>query len=253
MSYRRPVWRPALNRHPRLVAGFSTRHGGVSTPPYASLNVAHHVGDQPDRVSENRRRVCEALAIAPDRLATAEQVHGSTVRTVAAPGHTADCDALVTTTPHLYLAVLTADCAAVLLADPDAGVIGACHAGWRGTVARIVPNTLNVMQQQGASLARIRAYISPCIGVEAFEVGPEVAAQFDASVVDTSRGSRPHVDLTHALQRQLQEAGLSADHVEADTTCTARSRDLYSYRADGPTTGRMMGVIGWHPDPDDAA
>lgn len=235
---------PDLNQHAGLVAGFSTRHGGVSTPPYASLNVGTQVDDAPDRVAENRRRMCEALSISPDRLATAGQVHGNTVAVVDTPGHTPNCDALVTTTPDLYLAVVTADCAAVLLADAAAGVVAACHSGWRGTVAEVVPRALQVMQQHGAEPAHIHAYISPCIGVEAFEVGPEVAAQFDDVVVDTRLGDRPHVDLKQALYRQLQQQGVPADQVEIAPQCTATSRDFYSYRANGSPTGRMMGVVG---------
>ncbi len=244
MSYRAPVLRLGMNQHERLVAGFSTRHGGVSTPPYASLNVGAQVGDAPERVAENRYRMCEALGIASNRLATAGQVHGNTVVVVDTPDHTPHCDALVTTTPDLYLAVVTADCAAVLLADIDAGVVGACHAGWRGTVAEVVPHTIRVMQKYGAEPTRIHAYISPCIGVEAFEVGPEVAAQFDDAVVDTSLGERPHVDLKQALYRQLQQQGVPGDQVEIAPQCTATSRDFYSYRAEGSPTGRMMGVIG---------
>ena len=249
MSYRAPVLRPRLARHPNVVAGFSTRHGGVSTPPYASLNVGPNVGDLPERVTENRHRVCQELGIAPDRLATAGQVHGATVTVVDAPGHVPNCDALVTTTPDLYLSVVTADCAAVLLADVEAGVVAACHSGWRGTVAQVVPRAISTMQEQGADPAHMHAYISPCIGLEAFEVGPEVATQFDNTVVDTSLGDRPHVDLKHALRRQLQQTGLPADQIETASQCTATSDDLFSHRANGPTTGRMMGIIGLRAEP----
>ena len=244
MSYRAPVLRPNLNQHADVVAGFSTRHGGVSTPPYASLNVGTRGGDAPDRIAENRRRVCEALGTVPSRLATAEQIHGGAVTVVDTPGHTPDCDALVTTTPDLYLAVLTADCAAVLLADPEARVVAACHSGWRGTVARVVPHALDVMQQHGAKPARIHAYVSPCISVQAFEVGPEVAVQFEDAVVDTSLGDRPHVDLKRALHRQLRQQGVPHEQIEIAPQCTATSRDFFSYRADGPTTGHMMGAVG---------
>lgn len=249
MSYRSPVLRPRLARSPNVVAGFSTRHGGVSTPPYAALNVGHNVGDDPERVAENRRRVCQELDISPGRLATAGQVHGATVTVVDAPGPVPNCDALVTTTLDLYLSVVTADCAAVLLADVEAGVAAACHSGWRGTVAKVVPRAIAIMEEQGADPTRMHVYISPCIGLEAFEVGPEVAAQFDDAVVDTSLGERPHVDLKHALRRQLQQAGVPADQVETAAPCTATSDDLFSHRANGPTTGRMMGIIGLRTTP----
>lgn len=244
MSYRAPVLRPQLNQIEGVDAGFSTRHGGVSTPPYASLNVGTAVDDMPDRVAENRKRVCEALGTTPDRLATAGQVHGAAVTVVDAPGHVSNCDALVTTTRNLYLSVVTADCAAVLLADAEAGVVAACHSGWRGTVAQVVPHAIATMKEEGAQPARIHAYISPCIGIEAFEVGPEVAAQFNSAVVDTSLGDRPHVDLKRALQRQLHQQGVPRAQVETASQCTATSRDFFSHRANGPTTGRMMGLIG---------
>ncbi|MES3629752.1 MAG: peptidoglycan editing factor PgeF [Longimonas sp.] len=249
MLPRSPVIRPRLAQASGLVAGFSTRYGGVSSPPYDSLNVGPDVDDAPEAVAENRRRVCDALGIASDQLARAGQVHGATVRKVDAPGYYPDCDALVTTTPTLFLSVVTADCAAVLCADLEAGVVAACHSGWRGTVAGILPNTLEAMKQQGATPTRIQAYISPCIGVDAFEVGPDVAAQFDEAVVDTTYGGRPHVDLKRALHRQLRAAGVPEAQIQVDAHCTASSEGLFSHRANGPATGRMMGVIGYRLDP----
>lgn len=246
MLLRSPVIRPRLAQAPGLVAGFSTRYGGVSSPPYDSLNVGSGVDDAPEAVAENKRRVCDALGIAPDQLARAGQVHGATVRKVDAPGYYPDCDALVvTTTPNLFLSVVTADCAAVLCADLEAGVVAACHSGWRGTVAGILSNTLEAMKRQGAASKRIQAYISPCIGVDAFEVGPDVAAQFDEAVVDTTYGERPHVDLKRALHRQLRASGVPKAQIQVDAHCTASSKGLFSHRANGPATGRMMGVIGY--------
>ena len=244
MSDRPLVRSPALHRPPVCVAGFSMRHGGVSAPPYASLNLGTHVGDEPAHVAENRDRVCRTLGLRTGQLATAEQVHGNDIAVVDAPGHTSNVDALVTTAPNIGLAVVTADCAAVLLADLEAGVVAACHAGWRGAVAKIVPRTVQRMHDHGASSAHIQAYIGPCIGVEAFEVGPEVAEQFDATFVDTSYGPKPHVHLKAALQHDLETSGVSAPHIQVDPACTFTDDRFFSYRADGPPTGRMMGIIG---------
>lgn len=227
---------------PRVVAGFSTRHGGVSEAPYDSLNLSRHVGDDPDAVAENRRRFCAALGMEPDRLATARQVHADTVHTVRNPGEVADCDALVTDTPNLLLAITAADCAVVLLADPAARVVGACHAGWRGAVAAIVPKAIEQMQSLGAQSSRMRAYISPCIHRAAFEVGPEVADQFDAAVVHRrDEWAKPHVDLPNALRRQLADAGVP--HVETADRCTVQNDAFFSYRRDGDPMGCMFGAI----------
>ena len=229
---------------PDVVAGFSTRQGGVSDAPYDTLNLSQHVGDDPDAVVENRRRFCEALGVAPGRLATAQQVHENAVQVVDAPGETSGCDALVTDTPGVLLALTGADCAIVLLADSEARVVGACHAGWRGAVSAIHRRTLDAMQSLGAEPARMRAYVSPCIGVEAFEVGEEVATQFPEAVVHRRDDwRRPHVDLKAFLRRDLEDARLT--RVEVAEACTFSREDLFfSYRRDGTPMGCMFGAIG---------
>lgn len=223
----------------------STRHGGVSGPPYDTLNLGRHVGDDPTCVEENRRRFCAALDTDPAWLATAGQVHGSTVRVIDAPRHEPFCDGLVTTTPGLLLAVAVADCAAVLLADPVHGVAGACHAGWRGAAAGIVGDTVATMADCGATPPQIRAYVSPCLSQEAFEVGPEVADRFDDALVAwPNDADRPHVDLKEGLRRQLEEADVPAGAIEGSERCTLQeTTDFFSHRAADGTTGRMFGAI----------
>ena len=223
----------------------STRHGGVSGPPYDTLNLGRHVGDAASSVEENRRRFCAALDTDPAWLATAGQVHGSTVRVIDAPRHEPFCDGLVTTTPGLLLAIAVADCAAVLLADPDHGVVGACHAGWRGTVRRVAADTVATMSEHGAVPDQIRAYVSPCLSQEAFEVGPEVAEQFEEAVVTHPEDAdRPHVDLKAALRHQLKGAGVPGDAIERSGHCTLQETDdFFSYRAADGSTGRMFGAI----------
>ena len=168
---------------PRVAAGFSTRVGGVSKAPFAGLNLGGSVGDDVEAVRENRHRLLAALGFETDALATVGQVHGADVVTVTAPGHTPEHDGLVTDQAGVALGIVVADCGAVLLADAEAGVVGACHAGWRGAVGEIPRRTVEAMQALGAQPKRIRAYIGPCIGPEDFEVGPEVAVQFDAAHV----------------------------------------------------------------------
>jgi len=243
---RSPLLRPHVFADlPAVAAGMSTRHGGVSGSPYDTLNLGRHVGDMASSVEENRRRFCAALDTDPAWLCTAGQVHGATVRVLDAPRHEPFCDGLVTPTPGLLLAIAVADCAPVLLADVEHGVAGACHAGWRGTVNDVATRTVQTMVDCGATPEAIRAYIGPCISREAFEVGPEVAAQFADAVVGRPEGAeRPHVDLKAALHRQLTGAGVSADAVQVSDRCTLQEHDhFFSYRAaDGPT-GRMFGAI----------
>ena len=250
MQARSPVLRPRIFADvPSVTAGVSTRHGGVSGPPYDTLNLGRHVGDDPTCVEENRRRFCASLDTDPAWLATAGQVHGSTVRVLDAPRHEPFCDGLVTSTPGLLLAIATADCAAVLLADPEAGVAGACHAGWRGAVAEIVADTVEVMRGEGAEPARIHAHIGPCLSRDVFEVGPEVAAQFaDSRVHHPSADAKPHVDLKGTLHDQLTAAGVPPDAIEQSDHCTLQEPDdFFSYRATGGETGRMFGAIVLHP------
>ncbi len=231
---------------PGIVAGFSTRSGGVSRAPYASLNLGLSTDDAEAHVAENRRRLFEAAGFGPDRLAIAGQVHGVEVRAVNRPGLYPGIDGMVTRTPGLLLCISAADCAAVLLADADAGVVGACHAGWRGAAGGIVPRTVDALEALGAAAGRLHAYISPCISRTHFEVGPEVAARFDPAFVDHRPGApRPYVDLKAAIAAQLEEAGIDPGSIDVSPHCTyARTDIFFSHRAEMGVTGRMMGFIG---------
>ena len=216
---------PALTDVPGLVAGFTTR---AFSPAEAGQDAA-------------RARLADVTGLP---VASVGQVHGTDVATVREAGHVPEHDGLVTGTPGLVLSVVAADCALVLLADAEAGVVGACHSGWRGTVAGVAGKTVVAMQALGAEPGRIRAALGPCISVQAFEVGEEVAAQFDASVVERRPDwPRPHVDLRAELGRQLAAAGVTA--VEASGACTVGDNDrFFSYRAESGTAGRMLGFVG---------
>ena len=242
-----PYLRPALfDDWPDVIAGFSTRHGGGSDEPYASLNLSLSIGDDEAQVRENRRRLFEALGFSTDQLALTGQVHGAEVKEVVEAGLYRGYDAMVTRRPGLLLCISAADCAAVLLADAEARVVGACHAGWRGTVARIVVGTVAAMMRLGAEPSRLRAYLSPCISAERFEVGPEVARQFEPIFVRRWPGKeKPHVDLKAAIVAQLEEAGVAPEAVEVSSHCTVAEADtFFSHRAEKGRTGRMMGFIG---------
>ncbi len=223
------VLRPAIFRDaPDVEAGFTTRDFAPA-------------GEPPDAV---RARLAEATAMS---VASVGQVHEADVAVVRGPGHVPAHDGLVTDRAGLLLTVVAADCALVLLADAEAGVVGACHSGWRGTVAHVVGGTVRKMEGLGAEPGRVLAYVGPCISAEAFEVGEEVAAAFPASaVVRRSEWPRPHVDLRAEIVRQLAESGV--DRVEASGACTAGDTGrFYSYRAEGGTRGRLVGFIGRRP------
>lgn len=231
-----------------LPHAFTTRTGGVSSGAYAGLNLDDRE-DDPQAVAENRRRVAEALGFAPSRVARLNQVHGTDVRE-ARPG-VQDGDALVSTEPGLLLAVGTADCYPILLADEDAGVVGAAHAGWRGTLGRIAARTVEAMVERGADPARIRAAVGPGICGERYAVGGDVARQFrdaglGAHLLEDSvlaRPGGPHLDLAGANRAVLLGAGLSPEHVWVSGRCSTEG-DFYSYRRDAGRTGRMWAVIG---------
>ncbi|MDX1429288.1 MAG: peptidoglycan editing factor PgeF [Rhodothermales bacterium] len=245
VQYRRPAVFDGL----AVTAGFSTRHGGVSGGRFRSLNLGLSTGDDDETVRSNRAKLFESAGLDPLKVAIAGQVHGSKVRIVDAPGLYPGIDALVTQSPGLVLAITAADCAVVLLADVDAGIVAAAHAGWRGTVGAIVPETVRQMRRAGAALHGLRAYISPCISLERFEVGEEVADEFaNEFVVRHEEWPRPHVNLRSAIAAQLASEGVSPDRIEISTECTYDHADYYSYRADAGDTGRMMGFIAFDSD-----
>ena len=221
------VLRPALfDAAPNVVAGVTTR---AFSPATETLDAA-------------RARLAEETGLA---VASVGQVHGADVAVVGGAGHVADHDGLVTDRPDLLLTVIAADCGLVLLADPEAGVVGACHSGWRGTVAGVLGRTVDAMRDLGAEPDRLLAYVAPCISAEAFEVGEEVAAQFDdAVVVRRPEWPRPHVDLRAELGRQLDALGVRPARREVVAACTVADGRFYSYRAEGGAAGRMLGFVG---------
>ena len=241
------IIRPAaFNNDKHISAGFSTRRGGISAPPYDTLNLGLSTGDKRENVLENRARVFSEAGFLPELLAIAGQVHGTEVLEVTGPGLFPGFDSLVTQTPGIVLCISAADCAAVLLADAERGIVGACHAGWRGAAERIVERTLMEMNSLGAESERIRAYVSPHICVEHFEVGEDVAARFVTSFVFRFPDKpKPHVDLGAAIVAQLLDAGVLRSFIEVSGDCTfAQTGHFFSHRAENGRTGRMMGFIG---------
>ncbi len=228
-----------------VVHGFTTRIGGVSEGRHASLNLGDRWGDAPEAVVENLRRVAAGGGFAVAALRRVRQVHGREVlrATELAAGH--EGDALwARADDGIVVGVLTADCVPVLLTDRGARVVAAVHSGWRGTVLDIVGATVAALAAE-VDRRDLVAAIGPCIEVEAFEVGEEVAQAFSPEFVRRDLGPRPHVDLVAAVRSQLLGAGIPAERIERVGGCThAHPERYFSYRRDGAGIGQMLAFVG---------
>lgn len=245
----------ALSMRSGVFVAFSERTGGLSRFPYRSLNLASHVGDDEDRVDENRTRLLAAADLSDlrDRLVTADQVHGSRVALIGrseagsgawAGAHSppvAATDVLVTTETDIPLMLLFADCVPVILVTlaGEGPVVAVVHAGWRGVLAGVAGAAARTVSHVAAcSGADVLAYIGPHICVDHYDVGPDIASQFSARFGTVSRAETGRLDLGAAVSQSLVEAGVAMSsqcHLDA---CTAEQTDrFFSHRADG-LTGR---------------
>lgn len=233
-------------------AAFSDRWGGYSLPPYSSLNLGRGVGDDDAAVAANRSLLAQALGLQSDRLSFTSQVHGTAVHTVdldalssSVPLTAVEADAQVTRSHHLGLAVLVADCTPVLLADPEAGVIGSAHAGRIGMSRGVIAAAVAEMRRQGAE--QISAIIGPSISPRNYEVPAEMRAEVAAGepvTASVSAAGAPALDVAAGVAEQLRREGVRLERwVNA---CTYDSPDLFSYRRDR-VTGRFAGVIWMEP------
>lgn len=236
-----------FNQFPQVAAAQSTRLGGVSPAPFARLNLGKSTADLAENVAENRRRFCDALGFQPEKLAMVGQVHGSEIFHAHEPGLTVGFDAVMTDTAGLLVAISAADCTPILIFDKKNGAVAAVHAGWRGTVAGIVNQTLAQMQAVfGSRASDCFAFVGVCISEKNFEVGEEVAAHFsdEHRRWDAVRG-KFFVNLKSANRAQLLDFGVPSAQIEVSDFCTVERNDLFfSHRKDGGTTGRMLAAIG---------
>jgi YfiH family protein len=244
---------------------FSTRLGGVSPMPQLALNLAGFNEDSAENIYENRRRFLKLLE--GDWTLTASwQMHGSDVRVVkdeqearetpGSPGESIHADALITDAARILLGVKTADCVPVLLCDPNAKACAAIHAGWRGTLAEIVPKTLERMSREyGTRAEDVRAAIGPAAGACCYEVGPEVINAFrerfeyaEELLTPTTREDHARIDIQRANRQQLIAARVSPERIHLAPLCTMCRTDLFfSYRREKKLhgrTGRLMSVVG---------
>ena len=223
----------------------TTRVGGASAPPFDTFNLGDHVGDDSAAVAANRARLAKAIGLPGDHVVWMNQVHGDHVEVVTGPrtDPVQDTDALVTTTPRLALAVVTADCVPVLLADARAGVVAGVHAGRVGAANGVVLRTVEAMLAQGAHIADISVLLGPAVSGANYEVPAKMAADVEArlpgSRTRTARGT-PGLDLRAGIARQLIGAGIKA--IDADPRCTVADPNLFSHRRGAPT-GRLASVV----------
>jgi hypothetical protein len=249
----------------KVTNAVTTRHRGSSRPPYDTLNLGLHVGDDTDAVLENRAIVAEVLGFDPEAWTLGEQVHGAGVAVVRAGDSgrgavTEDdalggADALVTNEPGVPLGILIADCVAVSLYDPARHVAAIAHAGWKGTLGRIAEKTVGVMSSVfGTDPSDIVAGLSPSVGKCHYTVGREVADAYveefgsDASrFLDEGATGEWQLDLPGAIDVQLLRSGVREGRIENAGRCTACEAPLFfSYRGQGPRTGRFAGIIMLH-------
>jgi YfiH family protein len=239
---------------------FSTRIGGISKPPFDSMNLGNPNGcsvqDLNPNIAENYRRLQARIDCEHRSHCYTHQVHGGDV-VIIHDGESFEnnrkADALATADVSRLLSIRVADCVPVLLSSKDGHLVAAAHAGWRGVIARVVPNTIGAMQRLRPALqpADLIIAIGPSIGREAFEVGPEVLAEFEGAFPSApplsryeDRGGKGTVDLREALRLQLMAMGVPPDHIDTNDCCTYRDREEYfSHRRDNGVTGRMAALI----------
>jgi YfiH family protein len=227
---------------PNVKALITTRHGGVSSGAFSSLNLGLLAGDDPHSVAENRARLRRLLPQAPQWL---RQVHGTRVVDADDLNETTEADAAIARRPGTVCAVMIADCLPVLLSDRAGSVVAVAHAGWRGLSSGVVENTVAAMRRAGAS--EMLAYLGPAIGPQAFEVGADVRDAFLRRDPDAAQAFAPHggekwlADLFMLARQALARAGVTAVHGGGLCTYSDPAR-FFSYRRD-KTTGRMAALI----------
>jgi len=233
--------------------GFSLRTGGVSQGAYAALNLGRAVGDEPHAVAANLTLFADAIAVAPDLIYEATQVHGAAVHVLQAHDVLLDvrkiqADALISFNSQRAVAVRVADCVPLLLADLSSGMVAAVHAGWRGVVAAILPKVITLMAELGASVHDLHIVMGPHIRSCCFEVGDEVAEKLISSAPNVPVATRIHaktmVDMSRILYHQLQTIGVSSNQIETLAGCTkCEASRFFSFRRDGGKSGRHMAAI----------
>jgi polyphenol oxidase len=229
--------------------GFPTREGGVSKDPFSSLNASFTVGDEPNAVAENLRRLELAAQVKAGNLITVTQVHGDTVvEAVVGAATPMEADGLWTEEPGVAVGIRTADCVPILLADPIGRRVAAVHAGWRGVIGDVLGRALSALRARGTRLENLRMAIGPCARACCFEVDGDLPQQFAKTfgpevVVAIPGRQRVHLDLPLSLARSAASAGLLESQVEVIPHCTMCEGRFFSHRRQKGLTGRHLSFI----------
>lgn len=245
MKYYQPDFiEPKIFDSDRISAWFTKRGESFQNNfKIEGLNLGFNTAEDHEIIKGNRNFLANAISTPITDIAFANQVHGNDIVEVANGGIYDNIDGFITKEKGLALAIQVADCAAVLLADSNEGIIAAVHAGWRGAESDIVPIAIRRMIAQGSSLEDIKVFISPCISEENFELGEEVASKFPNEFINRESYSKPHLDIKKFIENQLLNAGIYSSNIEIESSCTYSDMNYYSYRRDGKKAGRMMGII----------
>jgi YfiH family protein len=233
-----------LNSRNDIYHGFSTRVGGVSNFPYNTPNLGLSVGDIPENVHKNRELFFQALKSDPQRFAQGVQVHGDAIQIVNHPGIFESTDALITTQKNIPLVIKTADCAPVILFEPEQGVIAAVHTGWRSVVKGILENTIRTMVENfDCKPEIIKCAIGPSIRSCCYEVKNDVSSRFPDDVI-LRKKNNSYLDIPKAIQLRLIDQGIQQENIDDSELCTACNEKLFfSHRRDKGKTGRMMTAV----------
>ncbi len=237
--------------------GFTTRHEGVSRPPYNSLNLGLNTQDQQANVEGNRSLLARAFGVNQEALVTPRQVHGSDILVINEPNEdyshflSVEGDAVITNQPHVMIGVCVADCAPILICDPIKKVIAVVHAGWKGTAARLVSKAVaGMVSEFGSDPAQLHAAVGPCIQKCCYEVDEPVRQAFQKggiswdSCAELKSPGKWQLDLGAANRELLMLAGLPAAAVQLSDQCVCcHSEQFFSYRRDKEESGRQMGFI----------
>ncbi|ATQ44094.1 peptidoglycan editing factor PgeF [Caulobacter mirabilis] len=246
---------PLLSALPGVKHAFFTRQGGASRGVYDSLNIGRGSKDEPTDVEENRRRVADWFGLMPDALNTCYQIHSAKAVAAEAPwgAYRPQADGVVTNWPSIACGALAADCAPVLLADAEARVVGACHAGWQGALGGIVAGTVEQMARLGANPARIVAAVGPCIGQASYEVGLEFLERFEGERPGSAKFFAPgqavdkrQFDLPGFVLERLAEAGVAQAEWVGRDTCAEPDwffSNRRAFKQGEPDYGRLVSAI----------
>ncbi|MCA1059246.1 peptidoglycan editing factor PgeF [Rossellomorea aquimaris] len=249
-------------KHSKLVAGITTKHGGVSDGPFHSFNMGLHVGDKDSSVIHNRQSLATALHIPLKRWVAAEQTHGNHIYSPGSEDagrgaenyHSSikDTDGFITDERNLLLTMCYADCVPLYFLDRDTGTIGLAHAGWKGTVLEIGPKMVHEFIGNGSSLSSLEVVVGPSICKECYVVDDYVIDKVKKTLEDENNlpynlkeEGQYNLDLKKLNQQLLLQSGLHSEQIHISSFCSSCHKEFFSYRRDSGETGRIMSFIGW--------